>query len=152
MIPIEAPIQQNQFVVLQSSLDHYLGKKGKQLDLSRIPIEIDYDLFFHDELGRHVFRIVMTVKGNSRKTFNGYVFNIKVGAEYRISEEIEADSEQYWMYINNTGVACLLNEVRIYLQTLTAFSVFGPYLLPMIDMGDLMAKKSMQQQSHDTEE
>ena len=142
MIPVKAPIQQNHFIVLQSSLDHYLGKKNPQIDSSKNPIEIDYDLYFHDEFGRHVFRIIMTVKGNSKKSVNGYVFSIKVGAEYTLSEEIEVDSEQYWTYIRNTGVACLLNEVRIYLQSLTAFSVFGPYLLPMIDMNDLSRQKS----------
>jgi len=39
--------------------------------------------------------------------------------------------------------------VRIYLQSLTALSVFGPYLLPMIDMNDLSRQKSELDQRQD---
>lgn len=138
MIPIKAQIQQTQFAVLQSSVATHINKKNQQINLSEIPLEIDYDIYFNNEIGPHVYRIVMTLKGNSRKAVSGYVFTLKIGGEYRISEDLECESGVYNTYVHNTGVACLINEARVYLQTLTAFFPFGVYIMPMIDMTDLM--------------
>ena len=67
MIPQNAPIQQTQFAVLQSSIALNVNKKTKQVSLAAIPLEIEYDIYFNDEIGPYAFRIVMTIKGNAKK-------------------------------------------------------------------------------------
>lgn len=141
MIPQKAAIQQTQFAVLQSSVEVKVNKKNKQVDLNDIPLEIDYDVYFNEDMGPYLFRIVMTIKGNAKKSVSGYVFTLKVGGEYQLADELAIDSDEYKVYISNTGVACLINEARVYLQTLTAFFPFGAYIMPMVDMGDLMSKR-----------
>ncbi len=138
MNPKKSPIQQTQFAVLQSSVSVFVNKKTKQVDLKDIPLDIDYDVYFNDILGPYIYRVVMTIKGNAKKSVPGYVFTLKVGGEYQLSEELECTSKDYDSYVYNTGVACLINEARVYLQTLTAFFPFGAYIMPMIDMNDIM--------------
>ncbi|PKN72927.1 MAG: hypothetical protein CVU50_05205 [Candidatus Cloacimonetes bacterium HGW-Cloacimonetes-3] len=142
MIPQNAPIQQTQFAVLQSSIALNVNKKTKQVSLAAIPLEIEYDIYFNDEIGPYAFRIVMTIKGNAKKTVPGYVFTLKVGSEYKLSEDLAIDGDDYKMYVSNTGVACLINEARVYLQSLSAFFPFGAYIMPMVDMRDLMSQRS----------
>ena len=141
MIPKNAPIQQTQFAVLESSVAVNVRKADKEVDLNAIPLDIDYDIYFKTDTDRHIFRIVMTIKGNTKKTVPGYIFMLKVGGEYLLSEDIEPESREYNAYLSNTGVACLINEARVYLQTLTAFSPFGAYIMPMVDMADLTTQQ-----------
>jgi hypothetical protein len=142
MIPKNARIQQTQFIVLESSVKVIISKETTQIDVSQIPIEIDFDILQNPEREPYATRVVMTIKGNSKKEVAGYMIFLKVGGEYRLSEELEVQSNEYRLLISNSAVACLINEARVYLQTLTAFFPFGPYIMPMIDMNDIWEQKS----------
>lgn len=141
MIPLNAKIQQIQFVVMKSSIDIHVNEKTKRIDTSKIPLDIDFEILQRDD-NPYFVRVVMTIKGNQDKSMSGYVFEVRVGGEYKISEEIVIDSDEFKAYVQNSAVACLINETRLYLQTLTSFHPFRSYIMPMIDMRDLWEQKT----------
>jgi len=143
MIPQKAKIQQLQFVIMYSLVEIYVAEDATKVDLSQIPIDIDFDILQNLEETPHLVRIVMTIKGNCEKAVSGYVFELKVGGEYKVSDELEVMGDNYKSLVQGSAVACLINEVRVYLQTITSFYPFKSYIMPMIDMKDLWEKKSL---------
>lgn len=137
-----AKIQQTQFVVLQSSVKIHINKKKQPIRLEEIPLDIEFDILENKAAGPRLVRVVMTIKGNSEKTVSGYVFELRIGGQYTISEEVDVDSSEYHNLVQISAVACLINEARVYLQTLTAFFPFNSYIMPMIDMPELWKQKS----------
>ncbi|MCK9309316.1 MAG: hypothetical protein PHH43_00055 [Candidatus Cloacimonetes bacterium] len=142
MIPKNARIQQTQFVILESSVKVHIPKDATQIDLCKMPIEIDFDILQDHNSEPYAARVVMTIKSNNKKEVPGYAIFLKVGGEYKLSEELEVMGEDYRMLVSNSAVACLINESRVYLQTLTAFFPFGSYIMPMIDMNNLWEQKT----------
>jgi len=141
MIPLDAKIQQIQFVVMKSSIDIHVTEKTKRIDTSKIPLDIDFEILQRND-NPYFVRVVMTIKGNHDKSVAGYVFEVKVGGEYKISEEVVLDDDEFKAYVQNSAVACLINETRLYLQTLTSFHPFRSYIMPMIDMKNLWEQKT----------
>ena len=134
-------IQQTQFIVMSSQVDIHINKKSKKVNLNEMPIDIEFDILQNIENEPYVVRVLMTLSGNTEKTVSGYVFEIKVGGEYKLSEDLEVMGTNYKHLVNNSAVPCLINETRVFLQTLTSFYPFGSYIMPMIDMKDLWDKK-----------
>lgn len=141
MKPLDAKIQQSQFVVLQSFVKLHVEKNAKKIDLSELPIDMEFDILYNREEEPYTVRLMMTIKGNTDKRVSGYMFELKVGGEYRLSEDLEIMGDEFKSLVQSSALACLINESRVYLQTLTAFFPFGEYIMPMIDMKDLWKQK-----------
>ena len=41
----------------------------------------------------------------------------------------------------------IINSTRVYIQQITAMHAFGPYLMPVLDMGKLIEQKSIEEDS-----
>lgn len=142
MIAVNAKIQQTKFVVLSSSIKTHIVKEDTSIDLSKIPIDTDYQILTHQDQGPHTARVVLTINGNSTKAVSGYVFELRFGAEYKLAEEIDPESREYADLLHFSALTCVINEARTYLQAQTAFFPFGSYIMPMIDMQDLVRQKA----------
>ncbi len=141
MKPKKSPLQQTEFVVLESSVKVYLPEDARELDLCDIPVSIDFEVLEQESIDPSTFRIILELKGNESESVPGYKFELTVGGEYHISEEITPGSPEFIALVQSSALACLINESRVYLQTITAFLPFGSYILPMVDLNDLVQQK-----------
>lgn len=141
MNPKISPLQQTQFVVLESSVKIYLPEESQELDLSKIPISMQFDFLEPEDNDPQCFKIVLSVAGNESESVPGYKFDLTVGGEYRLSESIKPGSDEFYAYQTGSALACLINESRVFLQTVTAFLPFGSYIMPMVDLNDLLLQK-----------
>jgi hypothetical protein len=142
MKPKNSPLQQTQFVVLDSSIKLYVPDNASEIDLSKIPVTMDFDLLENENNDPHTLRIVLSITGNESDQVPGYIFNLTVGGEYSLSNNIEPGSDEYKAYVKNSALACLINESRVFLQTISSFLPFGSYIMPMVDLNDLLLQKS----------
>jgi len=149
---INAKIQQTQFVVLSSTIKTTMVRSGDSVKINDVPIDIDYEILTNKKLGPHVVRVVMTIKGNNTESIRGYVFELRVGAEYRLSKDIDPASSEYFGLIHYSAVPCVINESRAFLQAQTAFFPFNSYIMPMISVEDLVKSKNASQKTNSAQD
>ena len=141
LTPVNAKIQQTQFVVLESSVKIVLQDETTEVDITKVPIEMDFDISHNHEVEPDIVRIILEIHTNQQGEFPGYELFLRVGGEYRLAEDLDPFGDESKALISNSAVTCLINEARVYLQTITSFSLFGPYIMPMLDMGDIWKQK-----------
>jgi len=139
--PKIAKIQQTQFVVLESSIKINLPDENSPVDLSLIPIELEFDILHDPDSEPDMIRIIMSINGNRLSQVPGYEIFLRVGGEYKLAEDLLPSSEAAQNLVQGSAVACMINEIRVYIQTMTCFYPFGPYIMPMFDMKDIWDQK-----------
>jgi len=112
----------------------------EQLRIEDYPLSIDYDHYESDG----VFFVRLHVNINNTETpFVGYKISITCTGYFRA--ETAGLSEEY---INNllgvSTINILWGSVRGYLRNLTSYAPFGIYMLPSIDIADLILQKQAQ--------
>ncbi len=140
MKPKQANINQIGFVVLKSIVDvNFLGKSEESfIDL---PVEIDFNVLKAED-DESKIRVVLDLYINVDRSHDGYKIELCTGGEYQFSDEIEPDSEEYTKLMLYSALPCLINQTRLFLETITSFYPMGKYILPMFDMKDLLDKKT----------
>ncbi|HNX37690.1 MAG TPA: hypothetical protein PL124_02060 [Candidatus Cloacimonadota bacterium] len=143
MIPLNSPIQQSQFVVLEASVKLFVPDNTTEIDTSKSPIDLDYDIYQSLETP-HKLRIILTIRGNMNEEVPGYVLLLKTGSEFDISPDLAPSSQEFQDFVKRAALPCVINEARAYLQSMTIFLPFGKFTLPMLDINDLLQQKNEQ--------
>jgi len=134
-----AKIQQTQFVVLKSiiyNIDHAEDTKS----VSELPIDFDYEFLEHKEIKTKI-RVILSIRINQDKAKDGYFIDVQTGSEYEISEDISRTDKEYQGLLLYSALPCLINQTRLFLKTVTSHFPTKEYILPMIDMLDLVKQK-----------
>jgi preprotein translocase subunit SecB len=103
-------------------------------NLQALPISVEYSIL--TDKGDGVLIDVEVKCNTSAKPKPGYSFEFSAQAKFEIDVELE-NRDQLIMY---SGLPMVINNLRGYLSTITAQSWFGPYLLPAIDVNDVIKK------------
>ena len=142
MIAQQSAIQLNHFAVLQSHYEFEQPKKSPKNVLKLFQsYEIDID-FAHHEEEEGVIRVFVKIGINQvKKTIPGYKLLVEGIGLFHINDEEITEQEK-----NNlkffSSVSIMIGYLRNSLTSITSSAPLGSYLLPPIDMGDLLAKKS----------
>ena len=110
--------------------------------LNDFTIDIDFDIFTN-ETDTEARRIVVSVKGNDQDNpVPGYCFSIVAQATYNYDKLVKVSKKDKDVLLTHSAIPMVIGQIRSYLSTLTAHGPFGIYLLPAIDMNDLIKQKA----------
>jgi preprotein translocase subunit SecB len=110
--------------------------------LSSIPIEIDFDIFEAKEDDRK-FKIVLIISsGNNDEKRPGYHFSVLSEGYFEITDKIyDTKKEIKDNYLLLSAVPIMINSIRLFLVSVSSNGPFGKWLLPTIDIHDLVSQK-----------
>lgn len=135
-----------QFVILKSSLninpflENLDSKVGEYME--NLPIDIDFDILEppkDDSEGKEHYMVSAKININEENK-EGYNILVEAAGLFSFSlANMPSKTEKSDLIFS--GVNITITSIRNYITMLTAFSPFGQYTLPAIDMNDLIQKK-----------
>jgi hypothetical protein len=128
------------FLVVSSHIESIPLKDGDK-SLPELPIDIDFD-FFESKEPKEDYRIMLKLNTNVNKRIPGYSFSIVTQGIFKFKKK-DLKRAIKRKYVINSGLPIMINSTRLYLSNLTSFGPYGQYLLPLIDVKDLIKKKQM---------
>jgi|WetSurMetagenome_2_1015567.scaffolds.fasta_scaffold346633_1 preprotein translocase subunit SecB len=112
--------------------------------LKEFPIDINLKILRKKKENNN-FKIKIDVSGNINKNaIPGYGFSVLASGifivnNFKTIEKTEVDNLLY-----GSAVPMVLNSIRGYLHNISSFGIYGKYLLPSIDIKDLISKYKLQ--------
>lgn len=111
----------------------------RRLD-DQYPIQMDYHI--QDVEDDQVFVMAKAEINKDKDRLPGFVLTAEGGAIFNIKEAKEKlTKEQLQHLVVMSGLNIAINHLRNNLAMMTFQSPIGPYILPAIDLGDLIDKK-----------
>ena len=124
-----------EFWVVESNLVSVLPVKENQL-FEDISLDIDFDILE----GEDNFKLILRIEGNKgKKKKIGYSFTIVSEGIFNFTKKIEEKETNSMLLFS--ALPMMIANVRGYLANISAYAPFGKYLLPSIDMKDLIENK-----------
>ena len=143
----KSPLELLDFEILQANMQFITPDKD-EVDLDELfsgySIDVDFSLGGNMESGLHRIQAVIIVNGqksDSRNVCPGYSLVVEGGGTFRIAPGVDINEQER----NNLVLFSTLNVVigclRNAMQQLTTQGPMGPYILPPIDIVDLIHQK-----------
>ena len=128
-----------EFSVVQSDFSVVSPKSQKDLDDSILNYEIDINYTFPD-LKSKPHRIFLKIEINkTRKQKAGYSIFVEGVAFFNLPDNM--NEVKKLDLLNYSGVPILLGNIRSFIASMTSFAPFGRYIVPSIDLQDLLMQK-----------
>jgi preprotein translocase subunit SecB len=105
--------------------------------------DIDFDIFINEE-NNDIFKIILKIDNfskNKQKIF-GYNFLIEITASFYLKNLQKLPTKKQTQYILFSALPMTISLARAELGHITANAVLGRYILPAIDINDLIDKWS----------
>jgi len=103
------------------------------------PIEIDFNHYQSDSL----IKVEMNIFVNAKKKQPGYKIEVKSEGYFKIDSEGLNESQLFNLQVIST-TSIMINNIRNIMSQLTAFAPIGVYILPTIDINNLINEKAKQ--------
>ena len=127
------------FWVLHSSCTFIEEETNSEVDLFSLPMYVDFDV---TETKEGFFNVYLDVNINSDDNArSGYAIFVSVFGLFYLNEIdklSQMDIEEYSFF---SAVPMLLGSTRGFIQNLTSNGLYGQYLLPTINLEDLIDQK-----------
>lgn len=143
MLAQQSAIKLKHFAILQSHYE-FQQQKGNLRNVNKLfsSYEVDIEFAHHDDKEENVFEVFVKIGiNNAKKRLPGYKLLVEGMGVFKI-EDPDLSQEDFSNLKYYSSVSILIGYLRNSLTSLTASAPLGPYLLPPIDMPDLFAKKS----------
>ncbi|HEX2866933.1 MAG TPA: hypothetical protein VHO03_07810 [Ignavibacteriales bacterium] len=112
-------------------------------ELPSLDFDINFDIMSIQEQGK--FRIIMEIAYNIGKTRKGgYSFYVIGEGNYSFNNFQSKTKKEIDEFLIFSGVPILINYIRSQLATVTASFPYGQFMLPTIDMADLVRRKELE--------
>lgn len=127
------------FIVEEALLEAVAPGPSKPLkndSIARYELDIDFNHYVHEGL----IKVDMVMGVNPKKKQPGFRVIVKTTGLFSLSACELSEQHLYNLQVIST-TSIMINNVRNYISQLTAFSPFGMYLLPTIDINHLIEEK-----------
>ncbi len=111
-----------------------------EIEMYKHSIDLNFDQYFNDR----DFLIEMQMHINKKKEI-GYELKIDAFAQFQIQEHSKISDGVKGNLLTISSVNMMISNIRGYLKNVTSYGVFGGYLLPSIDMADVLSQKMKKQ-------
>lgn len=130
-----AELQLQNFMVLGGFFQMVPETEKSKLDLAKLQVSMEFEVLENEEDG--VLIRLNTECNSGSKPKPGYSFAFMVQAEFKIPREVENRNK----LIHFSALPMVVNQLRGYITSVTLQGIYGPYLLPTIDVNDLIQKQ-----------
>lgn len=109
--------------------------------LPDIPLDMNIDILTNPQ-SHSTYNVVVELSGNQgKKKLPGYSFFIGSEGIFTIDHQKELQKDSIDQLLAYSAVPMVINSLRGYLSNLTSYSIYGQYLLPSIDIQQLIQQK-----------
>jgi preprotein translocase subunit SecB len=126
------------------NLDYQFNTPKENIDVDKLmsTYNIDLDFMIIESLANEykVF-VKASINYNLKKPVYGYSIFIECGSAFKIDSEVSKDERN--QLISNSALVMTLNFLRVSLVNITGSFPFGKYILPSIDVKDLLEQKAI---------
>ena len=117
--------------------------------LNEFDIDVDFDIYTSDQ-DVDARRVVVSISGNDPDNpIPGYCFSIVAQGTFNYNKEEKIRKKDKDILLTHSAIPIVIGQIRSYISTLTALGPFGSYLLPSIDMNNLLASKGNDESQND---
>jgi preprotein translocase subunit SecB len=149
MKPISSPLKLIDFAVLRMDYDFFPpGDEGNpQSYFDKYELDLDFDMLKND-----ILHIIMSVDINVvDNPMPGYKISAKVASLFKLEDSPALSPEQRNSIEGFSTIYIALNNLRGIISAFTSSAPFGRYILPSIDLNDLIQKKRKGVKAESTE-
>ena len=125
----------------QKTILSEVGEENYGIETKLHTVDLDFEQFLHNG----EFLVSMDLHVNKKKDV-GYELKVEAYANFFIEEHPDLTEQMKENLLGISSVNIMISNIRGYLRNVTAYGFFGPYLLPSVDVNDLLAEKRKQQQ------
>lgn len=123
----------------------------EKCELDSLPLEIEFETFT-DKEKHNLFNIAININCNaSNKPIPGYKFSIIAKGIFKLEGYDKMEKSRIDQFLLYSAIPMLISSVRNYLLNISSYAPLGKYLLPAIDLKDLIKKKIEQQEKQNRE-
>ena len=141
MVLKKSPLLFHEFIVADSHLETVFNNQSKKCNLEKIPLNIDFETFLADGQN-NLFNVAINILGNDiEHPVTGYKFSITANGIFELTNFEEFEQERVDQFLLYSALPMLISSVRNYLLNITSYAPHGKYLLPAIDLNDLVKQK-----------
>lgn len=145
MIIKKSPLDLEDFVIVNNKFQFKpkIDEMTAEDVFDKYVVDIDYMIRTDDELS---FQIFVKMDINKSEEQSGYVIFVEGIGFFNFDETVT--NEEKLKFLNFSGLPICINNLRNFVSLLTTHASFGRYLLPAIDVNDLLLQKSKKVKSH----
>lgn len=105
-------------------------------ELPELQIDVDFQTYTSDS---NMLRIIVAVDANKDAKVPGYVFSVVGEGIFSFPEDLSEKNRSG--YTSYSALPLIINSIRAYIMNISAYSFFGQYTLPLIDINKIIEKK-----------
>lgn len=139
MKPKSSPLHFLDYAVTRFDFEFNISKEDTDVieQFEKYPLEIDFHVFKNDQL-----KVFMDVEVNTEEPkLPGYSIKAEVACIFQLDENAELQVSQIQEIESFSIIYIALNSLRGIVSNFTANAPFGRYLIPSIDLNDLIEQK-----------
>ena len=143
----ESPLEIIDYGALNITFNSVLCDKKEEIDIYKYPIEIDFGL---DESENNQKMLFIKVWSNfNDKPGPGYSFCVETATLFRIENAEELDEQTMNNLLTYTVLGIAYSNLRNIINNISNTGPYGRYILPSIDLQDLVSNKHKESQSNE---
>ena len=147
----KSPLKFLDFAIMNSFFETIFPDSNSKCNFEEIPIDIDFETII-DKEKPNLFNIALNLNGNTTdKPMPGYKFSIIAEGIFELEGYEELEKQKVDQFLLYSAIPMLISSIRNYLLNISSYAPFGKYLLPAIDLKDLIKKKIEQQEKQNKE-
>ena len=143
MKPIASPLNIIDFAILQFEYEYVpsveIGEDMRK-NFNDYDLDVDFDIHNNDVLQVYI----KTSVNRSEKKLPGYSIFAEIACLFNFNEGIDISTENKKNIEGFSSVYIALNSLRGFIAQLTSSGPVGRYILPSIDLNDLIDQKKAQ--------
>ena len=142
MIPKNSPLSLVDIYIVASNIMAIHTPDGYEGEINSFPIEIDFDLYqLKDDESN--FKIMISVDGNDPKNpVPGYCFNLIAEGIFNYKKDNGVKSDDKDILLSHSAIPIVIGHLRSHLMSITSAGPYDKYILPVVDLSDLLHQKS----------
>lgn len=143
MIVKESPLVLSNFLLLKSSFEFIEPKSESEVAITDIfkkyGVDVDYSIR-GDGNNANIF--VKVEVNNADERFCGYSLMFEGVGIFGFEENNDLSVDEKRSLIYYSAISICISNIRAIIANMTAYGPFGRYLLPSIDLNDLIVSKN----------
>ncbi|MDY6802054.1 MAG: hypothetical protein SVU94_12645 [Bacteroidota bacterium] len=126
--------------ITESNFNTIPIKESKKLNRN-LELDIDFDIKLTNKDNKELFLIKVILIGNNKsKPIPGYVFQVIAQGVFSFESEPEKTTKDNYLLMS--GLPLIINTIRAYILNVTAYFPYGKYIIPLIDVNNLIRTKT----------